>query len=252
MRIKALGIGNATSIENTSFLIYASDVYLVECPKDISKINAQEINNIILTHVHPDHLGDIFTLLLQRYKSNKKTKIYTTKEVFNRFKEIFDIMFRNPPSYALPNNVTKATVFDLDDLVEFKELKVGEEFKENGISIRIRENYHPVPAFGFIFEYDGKRLFYSGDTNYNPRLLKHLFYNGIIDEEFFHNNIDFGWDCHIILHEATDEFGEYFHTHVRNLEALPDDVKERLYLVHVPENMQTNLEILSKGKVYEI
>jgi len=72
MEIEVLGIGNAfTAIRyQTSFLIRASRTYLIDGPQGLFRllqkrgIPRESIDDVIITHVHGDHVSGLETLLL--------------------------------------------------------------------------------------------------------------------------------------------------------------------------------------------
>ena len=61
----------------------------------------------------------------------------------------------------------------------------------------------------------------------------------------------FLWDADMILHEASST---PYHTHTwyKELEELPKDIKDKLFVVHCPPDMHTSLKKLESGRIYEI
>jgi ribonuclease BN (tRNA processing enzyme) len=245
LKVYMLGTGNAFSKErnNTSFIIDSIQKYMVDCPRallqtlDKAGIDVKDINDVILTHNHGDHKGDLETLIFQKYynESNKKLNIYTTKEIFN----------------DLVDSLETSTHKPIRDYVCFLEIKPYQLTGIGNFILRARENLHSIPTIGFLIKHNGKKMGYSSDTRYDPEYIKQLYESGKISEQKKNALLEFFWDADVILHEA-DSTASEIHTDVKQLEALPEDVKKKIRLVHVPDNLETELKILDDFDVFEV
>jgi phosphoribosyl 1,2-cyclic phosphodiesterase len=159
-----IGIGDASSKNNSSFIIEANRKYLVDLPPNIEDMleNAylflDDINDVIITHAHGDHIGSLQWFLLQKINANQKVNIYTTKEIFEQtLSTIISPWIREQ---AKSNSII------------LKELNTERPYEENSIKIDIRANIHEtgVPTIGFKFSYKGKTLGYSSDCRYDKDL----------------------------------------------------------------------------------
>lgn len=249
MKIEAIGTGNFAAEDNTSFVMDADRRYLVDCPKNYKAIpELESINDIILTHLHPDHYGDLGTLILFKNEFYKqKINIYTTKEIYEGLKQVLDATI----NYRIELETLKIHKLPIEHYLNFVELTFDEPVKIGELEFILRKNIHSAPTFGFTASHNGKKLFYSSDTRYDPKHIKNLFEKGIITEEYLDKLLNFGWDADLIIHEA-DNNDTLVHTPVKALESLPKTIKSRLYLAHFPEKLHTSLRKLKGGETYEV
>ena len=78
---------------------------------------------------------------------------------------------------------------------------------------------------------NGRSFVYSADSFNDPAGIRSLHEKGYVSEGRRDKLIHFPWHHDLILHEAGVP---PIHTPLATLEALPDDVKQRLYIVHKP------------------
>jgi ribonuclease BN (tRNA processing enzyme) len=245
MKLRVLGTGNVFALDNTSFIVDADKKYLIDCPKELKKalksvdLDFKDVNDVILTHLHPDHLGDLCTLVLYKHGfENKKTSLYTTQKIYNKLMTIFNNMF----SWDAP----------AEEFVEFFKLTPNEPYEINGLEIKIRDNHHAdVETIGVKLKYDNKTLAYSGDCKYNKEFIEDLHKNEKITESQKDNLLGFLWDADFIIHEADDR-DDIAHTYIEDLEKLPENIKSKLYLAHFPADLETQIPKLEKNKEYII
>ena len=107
----------------------------------------EDIDMIILSHLHSDHINDLFVLRYYLKLIDKKIPLYapnSPSSEFDRFKdeECFDV------------NVLE------DDM----------EVELNDIKISFLSTQHPVDTFMTKIEYDNKIFVYSGDSIVNDNL----------------------------------------------------------------------------------
>jgi ribonuclease BN (tRNA processing enzyme) len=299
-----LGIGSGFSTEhdNTCFILDADKLYLIDCPEDLKKLGylEEKINDIILTHNDPDHVGALRKLIQKKcFKYKTKLNLYTTLEIYDDFMESL-------------HNLQK----DLQNSINFVELKTSKDYENNGLKIKIRDNFHgELPTIGLKFCYNKRTLGYSSDCHYTKNKLEAKDIETVLDKlnatewdeniserllsfvntayhdrsrldalerhlvaikngEKFNVGIKPGayfmalnkdhirnlakavvkryetnsplWfsDCDMIIHEATDNPNDPVHTYIGELEKLPDDIKSRMYLVHIPDGF--NLKHMTK------
>lgn len=140
MRIKIISSGskaNCTLIScgSTNLLIDAgptSSFIASELEKE--NINSKDINGIIITHTHSDHIKG-----LKVFIKNSNALVYITEEILP---EIIKIV---PPS-----NIRL----------------IDKTFKLNDINIELLEMSHDVPCHGIVLSYNEKELVYITDTGY--------------------------------------------------------------------------------------
>ena len=235
MKVKMLGTGNAFSRRrnNTCFLVEAGQAYLVDCPKNVLKVfyaaqvEPSEVNDVIITHLHPDHYGDFETLAMyKRYVEKRKFNVITTREIYEGLKE--------KAKHSLLDSGQPAEM--VDGFFDFIEVEPDAPYERGGTKISVRKNVHAVPTVGVKIERDGRSLGYSGDTVYDAELI-----------EGFLQHAD------LILHEVGDRKNIGVHTDLEELEGLPEDVRAKLVLVHLPDNgVKTALRQAKDYEVFEV
>lgn len=165
--IMPLGIGNGFSVDydNTCFILNADKQYLIDCPEDLRTlikptINLEEkINDVILTHNDPDHVGALRKLVQKKaFRYKTKINIYTTKKIFEDFMYGFQ---------GLQKELGSAINF-----IGLDTITIMPFTSDKGLRVEIRDNIHgDVPTIGLKFSYKYKTLGYSSDCKYDKQLL---------------------------------------------------------------------------------
>ena len=191
LHVLLLGTGSPMpdrSRAGTSTIILAGDKVFVVDVGDGSMRNTQligfdngTIDAVFLTHYHSDHIASLGEFMLNRWVGAKHTEpldIYGPpgiESVVKGFNEAYklDSKYRTqhhgedfaPPSGAGGNPIT----FELDEKEQIKVI-----LEEDGLKVTAFKVEHPPikPAVGYKFEYRGKSVVVSGDTNYNKLLVE--------------------------------------------------------------------------------
>ncbi len=245
MRLEVLGVGNAfTAIHNnTSFLITAEKRILVDGPQGLFRILQQrglgpgDIDAVIVTHIHGDHVSGLETLLLwKRGIQGVRTPLFTSKQVYKELEEKFF------PSFAVgfEPDLMRTQTRPFDTYVEFCELEENALTPLfSGPSVEIRHNWHPTPTLGLKVHMGNFSVGISGDTCYRPALLRQLHERKLLAtpayEKLFN---DWLWSADVVYHEA-DKSRTGPHTSEYDLLQLPESVRRKIRLVHVPDDVQT-------------
>lgn len=110
---------------------------------DLRKVcELDDIDVIILSHLHCDHINDLHVSRHYYYKyTNKVMPLYTPK---GPQKELN--MFVNEPCF------------------DIKFIENNMQVNINGVKISFKEGQHTIPSFITKIEYEGKSFVYSGDT----------------------------------------------------------------------------------------
>lgn len=210
----------------TGILLRARDAYFVIDPgdgilrdlnKEIGTQKILEISDIFVSHGHHDHVGGVWSLLTYLRVMNKKSpiSIYFPKgcveivSIYNAFKKVY----------------SKTMNYD----VKLTELKDTKSFKRKSITIKpfpvIHKEYlhdgvrtRQVPAFGYTFSFDGKKICYGGDTAYCSELVINAKNSDLAIIEAGHDE------------ETPDEM----HMTLSEAKSIGETAKE-YFLVHVPE-----------------
>lgn len=122
-------------------------------------IDLVDLDAVVVSHLHPDHCVDICGLYVTRkYRPAGPVEgllpVYAPAGAEERFR----LMYHG----LEPQGMTKA--FDVRDLADGKPFTVG-PFRVTALRV-----HHPVEAYGFRVEADGKVLAYTGDTDSCPAL----------------------------------------------------------------------------------
>ncbi|WP_239256958.1 MBL fold metallo-hydrolase [Listeria ilorinensis] len=111
-------------------------------------LDPADLDAVILSHYHPDHVADVGILQHIRLLSNQENRppilpIYAHNEDERGF------------SYLNMKDVTEAYVYQEEDILE-----VGP------FSISFLRTIHPVPCFAMRFSANGKSVVYTADSAY--------------------------------------------------------------------------------------
>lgn len=165
MKLTILGSGTAAPLLERSNAAYLLEIGRLKILLDSGagtlrrllelKINLFEIDNILYTHFHNDHINDLGAIIWANnygLKRNKPLNLYGPKG----FRKYYKI---------LVNKLLKPAKLYFDVKVnEFKNSK----FKIGNISIETFETSHSSTTKSIIYriEYNGKIFVYTGDTEY--------------------------------------------------------------------------------------
>jgi len=217
MKIEVLGVGNlfTPKITNTSFLLepsgYGGKKFLIDCGYNVfqklvsCKYDIENIDTVIITHTHPDHVGSLGALIYYRWFMFNKTT---------------EIICGNGAGKHL-DAYLKSTVFNVH---KSEKPRLDEynfcpyELIYNGIPTRLMSmfevQHQDIPAYG-VYLHEEKIIF-TGDTDLlNPSC-----------KMFTTANIIFH-DC-IIDHVARG-----IHSNINDMEvSYPRTIREKIRLVH--------------------
>lgn len=117
-------------------------------------IQPEDIDGVILSHYHPDHIADIGVLQHARL-----IQTYLGKEM--------DCL----PIYGHPydeREFAKLTYKQLTKGVAFEE---GKPLEIGPFTVYLLRTNHPVPCFAMRLEMEGKSIVYTGDTSFKEELI---------------------------------------------------------------------------------
>lgn len=128
-------------------------------------ISLEDIDAIVLSHLHPDHCLDVCGLfVVQKYNPAPKSvkrriPVYGPEDTGARL--------------SRANGVTQSEASDphgMDSEFDFRTVWSGEIFELGPLHVTARRVNHPVEAYGFRIEHEGKVLTFTGDTDTCPAL----------------------------------------------------------------------------------
>lgn len=152
---------------NSSSLLINDINTLIDCGEDIAdslnKNNVNTVDNLLITHWHPDHTFGLRTILEANYnfrtnKADKQINLYIPKKVYETLK------IRFPAIEYLINVIQVAKLFLIKD---------GDELEFNKIKIRVvGYSGKESDTYAFLIQEGSKKALYSpcdtiGFDNYN-------------------------------------------------------------------------------------
>lgn len=143
--------GYLISDENTNILIDCGNGVLSNLQKLVS---FEALDAIILTHLHSDHISDMYVL---KYAVQIKRK----RGQMNRLMKV----------YASPEPKPEFESLDVKDAFDIRPISSDLEIKIGNFNISFKEMTHPFKDFGVAIECRGKRFVFSGDTSWNDGIV---------------------------------------------------------------------------------
>jgi len=167
MHVRVLGCSGAIAqhARTTSFLVNGQ--LLVDAGTGVGDLTLSEmvqIEDVLLTHVHLDHIVAL-PLLLDSVGARRRgpLRVYALPETLaalrtHVFNDLIWPDFSRLPSPDAP-------------FVVFHALSVGQQLSVSGVNVEVLPAVHTVPAVGYALSPDGlgaSQWVFSGDTGHNP------------------------------------------------------------------------------------
>ncbi len=170
---------------------------LIDCGSGVTQrllehgLAGKEINALLITHLHSDHIIDLFQLIISSWHQGRhfKQKIYGpkgTKIYVNQLMELW-----KPELDQRIKHEQRTSIKALE--VEVNEIENGTVLKFGDLKVKAVEvNHYPVKqAFGFVFENCDQKAVISGDTKYCPALIEAAMdADVLLHEVFIHGEMD--------------------------------------------------------------
>ena len=206
--------------KTTGFLLWMGGRAILIDPPTVSTeylhargIAPKTIDGVILTHCHADHDAGTFQKLLEEGQIN----LYTTPHILGSFLRKYSALS------GLSEDLLRRTF-------SFHPVRIGAPVYVRGGELWFRYTLHSIPTIGFDAFYGNRSISISGDTLYDPERVTAMYEAGTLSQARYEDLLGFPSHHSAILHEAGIP---PLHTPTTSLAALPDDVKKRLYLVHI-------------------
>lgn len=226
LTLQMLGTGNAFAKKyyNNNALLYANEYTLmIDCgitaPLAMHELNKpmNEVDGLLITHLHADHVGGIEELAFQ------------LKYVYQRKIDLFVPELLVEPLWE---NCLKAGMQDggghsLDSYFNVHLLKPSEAmFIRPDLKVEIIRTEHIPDKISYSL-YLNDFMFYSADMIFQPDVLHTL----IQDRQ-----------CTTILHDCQLHGHGAVHTTLDQLKSLPDELQQRIWLMHYNDDMEDFIE----------
>lgn len=177
-------------------------------------IHPKLIKGVILTHCHADHDAGTFQKILEE----GRVVVMSSPVILNSFLRKYSAISGLEPDF-------------LKKLFVFRPVVIGEMTAVYGGYVQFFYSLHSIPCVGFAAYCNGKSMVYSADTYNDAPGIERLFERGLVSPGRRDALLNFPWHHNVILHEAGVP---PIHTPMSTLEALPAEVKQRLFIVHKP------------------
>ena len=245
MEILILGIGDAFTRRHfgSSALVRASpDAYvLIDCPDPIHRVlnqavsacgwnvDASSIDDIVITHLHGDHcnglesFGFLRRILRMRNPAAVRPRLHVSRPVAERLWE------RLGPAMSAPMGESRPS--ELHDFFDLHVLDPATSASVAGLTIHCRFTRHSVPTIGLLISDGSRTVGWSADTPFESAHIEWL------------NQAD------LVVHESN--LGPS-HTPIESLNGLPDSIRRKIRLIHLPDDFETaktDMRILQAGEV---
>ncbi|MNO94595.1 ribonuclease Z [compost metagenome] len=217
LQLEMLGTGSAfaKSYYNNNALLYDEQfTLLIDCGVTASLALHQlgksfdTIDAVIITHIHADHVGGLEELAFKmKYLYNRKMTLYIAEDLVQ---PLWENTLKGG-CYQEGEITSLQDIFDVRPLQPLQPQYISEQ-----ILVEIIPTKH-IPGKASYSVYLNESIFYSADMTFDPTLLRHL-----VEER----------GCKTILHECQLQGPGAVHTTLQELLTLPQEIQEKIYLMH--------------------
>lgn len=151
------------------YLITEKDTkILLDCGNGcLSLIDIKDLENmtVIISHLHPDHYGDLPTLAYMSYVANKLGYLNNRIKIYIPNASNYDKIENNLLEYLYLNNIKESFL----DIVLYDGI---EELKFNNLTVSFKETRHNLTCYAVRIDSKKNKITYSADTGYEIGLFK--------------------------------------------------------------------------------
>lgn len=150
---------------------------LVDCGSGVTQrllasgCPGRDVDALLLTHLHTDHLVDLYQLVVSSWHQgrDRPQRIFGPPGTRAHVDGLMDLWRREREGRIAHERRPGTAGLE----VEVEEIAHGHALELGDIAVKVVEvNHKPVPcAFGFIFEHGGDKVAVSGDTTRSPELI---------------------------------------------------------------------------------
>lgn len=225
LTVRVVGVGDAftTRYYNACLLVESGDTrLLVDAPPALARalramgergdgavVGLDDIDHVLITHLHGDHCGGLEQLLFwRRFVTQRKCQLHAIPAVLT---DLWPTRLKGGMDTLMDASGARTTL-ELSDYADVRPLE-PHATQIGPLRVEWRPTIHHIPTSALRITAAGRTLGYSADTAFDPALIEWL----AASDLFFH------------------ETNVGVHTPLSSLEALPATVRERMRLIHYPD-----------------
>ncbi len=226
LHLQMLGTGSAFAKKyyNNNALVQCNGAkLLIDCgytaPRALHElgITPDQIDGILVTHLHADHIGGIEEMAFQlHYLYHKKTKLFVPSLLQ---RTLWENSLKGSMESLQEGLTGLSSFFDVIILHEEQPLECFD-----GIQVEIIRTEHipGKPSFSLVLN---QKIFYSADIRFSP--------------DFLQNEVVGARNCQHILHDCQLKGPGIVHTALAELLSLPESIQSKIYLMHYDDDMES-------------
>jgi ribonuclease BN (tRNA processing enzyme) len=224
LSVRVVGVGDAFTSKhhNACLLVEGGGTrLLVDAPPALARalgdlgerggprLGLDDIDHVLVTHLHGDHVGGLEQLLYwRRFVTKRKAHVHAIPEVLAG---LWDTRLRGGMEWLMDDSRAMHHM-QLSDYAEVHPLEPGKT-SIGGLDVEWRPTIHHIPTSALRFSAGAAVFGYSADTAFDPSLVEWL----AAADLFFH------------------ETNLGVHTPLASLVGLPEVVRARMRLIHYPD-----------------
>jgi len=240
-----LGVGDCFSAQHhtSAVLLKSGGFFLaIDCPdsyrrvlKDAASLSGRaidisDVDHVLITHLHGDHMNGLEGLALYKhFVEKKRLRLAVTPEVRS-------VIWAQRLQTSLGSVWDKGCFVHrkFEDYFDVLSLEWEGETTIGPFRIRIKRTIHHIPTTALLVEADGRSFGYSSDTAFDRQLI------GFLEP------------ADLIFHEANHGPP---HTSYEELAELPESLRRKMRLIHYPDGFEQTakaIEPLHEGAILTV